>query len=319
MRLPLWHLAALGILPLFFAACGTPPTPPEDQTPPEMMETRSGSSLSSSAVLETHNVTYVGIVRPAGVSIYMEGTHRLELGNGRFILLSSETVDLNGYVGEKTDVTGSVRPTVEEGGTIMRVEKIRLVDDGSASSDAGSSAATSTPPSPPPIASSKPATAPAASSAASKAATPPAPPSDDTATPPLSAEFTARVQAMAKQNMAADNWTQAYCTTHIGFCFPVHRNWWFKSFGAGSVSLWHVEVSSEEITQLGEGPLVVNLRSGSVASTGAKDGDVLPQGSSIMGYREWTENRHFEISAPAALQATVEYITAHLSAAEQTP
>ena len=37
-------------------------------------------------------------------------------------------MQLNGYVGEKVEVLGALRPTVETGGMIMRVEKITLLE-----------------------------------------------------------------------------------------------------------------------------------------------------------------------------------------------
>ena len=79
---------------------------------------------------------------------------------------------------------------------------------------------------------------------------------------------------MAKDDMSAANWSREYCTSHLSFCFPVHKNWWYKSFGATTSYLWHVEISSEEINALGEGPLVVNLVSGSLAGTGNSDGEI---------------------------------------------
>ena len=57
----------------------------------------SSSSMSSvSSVRETNNVSYIGMVKPAGISIYSEGTHRLVLETEKIILLESSTVDLNG-------------------------------------------------------------------------------------------------------------------------------------------------------------------------------------------------------------------------------
>ena len=112
----------------------------------------------------------------------------------------------------------------------------------------------------------------------------------------------------------AGEWTQQYCSTHIGFCIPVHKNWWFKSFGTTTSYLWHVELGPEELQNLGDGPLVVNLLSG--ALSGAADTEVKMQGNSAVGYRAWTDNRHFEISAPVELQAAVQHITANLAASE---
>ncbi|ALM09779.1 MAG TPA: hypothetical protein DEB30_04740 [Candidatus Peribacter riflensis] len=299
-------------LTLTLVSCGGDTPPP---TEPETDEAWSSSS-SQEAIAETHNVSFIGTIRPAGISIYMEGTHRLELGDGRFVLLSSETVDLNGYVGEEAEVTGSIRPTVEEGGTIMRVERIRLMESASVSSTPSSSAAaaassssSSLPSSSAPAASSVPATPPPASSAAA---------SSVTDTP--SVDLSAQIAAMAKQKLDTANWTQAYCAPPtIGFCVPIHRNWYFKSFGTASEALWHVEVGSQSIESVGEGAIAVNLVGGSLSTKGVADGTVRVDGSSVRGYREWTKDRHIEIVAPAALQAAVEYMTQHLSAMEAEP
>ncbi|MDD4627957.1 MAG: hypothetical protein PHE68_01015, partial [Candidatus Peribacteraceae bacterium] len=126
----------LSLLPLFLISCGSPTS----TTDPAGGS--SSSSSSETSVAETHNVVYSGRVRTAGISIYMEGTHRLELPDGRFILLESTMVDLNGYVGELAEVSGTVRPTVEAGGMIMRVEQIRLLE-GSSSSESTSESSSS--------------------------------------------------------------------------------------------------------------------------------------------------------------------------------
>lgn len=324
----------LALVSLLLVSCGTQPVGQE--TPPA--EDQSSSSFepeqtsSGAQVTETHNVTYTGIVRPAGISIYIEGSHKMELPGNRFILLESTSVDLNGYVGEMAEVTGSLRPTVEEGGMIMRVEKIRLLA-GSSSSASSSSGTTSSALSsvalvqPLPVVARSSAVArakeipqepAAASSAKSESPSAGASTSEDSerAQVPTSPAFQACVTSMAKQKFSAENWTQQYCTEHIGFCLPVHRNWWYKSFGTTTSALWHVEMSSEEIASLGDGPIVVTLTSGSVAAKHATDGQVRTQGTLVVAYREWTGNQHFEISAPSELQAPVRYIAEHLNAYE---
>lgn len=121
-----------------------------------------------------------------------------------------------------------------------------------------------------------------------------------------------RAAAMAKANMAVANWTQQYCSTHVEFCTPVHKNWYYVSFGATSSSLWHVEMSNEEIVALGDGPISVVLQSGTAP---AADGQVTVDGGTVTGIRAWTNNRHFVISAPAALEPAVRYITQELRSA----
>lgn len=312
MRSRLLPFLATGLL---LASCGgnTPTTPTDDSA--------SSSSSSETSVVETHNVSFTGTVRPAGISIYMEGTHRLELTDGRFILLSSESVDLNGYVGEKAEVTGSIRPTVEEGGTIMRVEQIRLIDGASSStaSAAADSSSVSLPvssaavSSPAPAASSAPSSKPAPVSSAARS-------SSSASAAPVTIDVSALVTSMAKQNLATANWTQAYCAPPtVGFCVPVHRNWYFKSFGTASEALWHVEVGSQAIENLSNGPIAVNLLGGALSAKGISDKEIRDDGSTVRGYREWTKDRHIEISAPSALKEAVTYMTQHLSAMEAQP
>ena len=118
---------------------------------------------------------------------------------------------------------------------------------------------------------------------------------------------------MASEDIAPGRWTQQYCSSHIGFCIPIHKNWWFKSFGATASSLWRVEISNAPLDSLGTGPIVVNVVSGTVESKKAVDGQVRTQGGEVIGFKSWTETRHFEISAPSELQAAVAYITANLT------
>ena len=111
------------------AAC-TPTTPGTSDS----SASSAGTAASASSVVETRNVSYRGTVENQGVSIFMEGTHKLELDDGRFILLQSDVVDLNASVGMKVEVLGAVRPTVEQGGQIMRVERVTSLEMPSSSS-----------------------------------------------------------------------------------------------------------------------------------------------------------------------------------------
>jgi hypothetical protein len=131
-------------------------------------------------------------------------------------------------------------------------------------------------------------------------------------------DVSAQVASMAKQNFSAANWTQAYCApTTISFCVPVHRNWYFKSFGAATEALWHVEVGNVIIENVSDGAIAVNLRGGSLASMGRTDNEVRVEGPVVRGYREWTKDRHIEVIAPAALESAVTYMTQHLSGMEE--
>lgn len=301
---------ALTLLPL--AGCSLFPTdaPPADD------------GAQTSSVPETKNVVYRGTLSPLGASIYMEGTHRLELEDGRFVLLESDGVLLDDYLDEEVEVFGATRPTVEGGGIIMRVERVAMfVESSEASSVAltssgSSSVAVSSAPAAP-VQSSVPAAQPRSSAKPAVSSVAPAPVSSAPSQPASSASsedaaLAARAAAMAKVSMDPANWTQRYCTSHIGFCIPVHKNWWYTSFGATSSSLWHVELSSEEIENLGDGPISVVLHSG-VAP--AADGQVTVENGTVTGVRAWTQNRHFVISAPSSLEAAVRYVTQELVAA----
>jgi len=137
-------------------------------------------------------------------------------------------------------------------------------------------------------------------------------------TPSTTINAAAQVAAMAKQDFATSNWTQAYCAPPtISFCIPIHRNWYFKSFGSVTESLWHVEISSQEIENVSDGPIAVNLLGGALSTTGMTSGEVRDDGVTVRGYYEWTKDRHIEITAPSALKAAVEYMTQHLSAMEE--
>ncbi|MDD5025795.1 MAG: hypothetical protein PHH13_00275 [Candidatus Peribacteraceae bacterium] len=308
MRIPLALLATT----LLLVACTTAPA---TEDPSIATSSSSEPTQGSGAEMETRNVSYEGTVKPAGISIYQQGTHRLLLPDGRFILLESSSVDLNGYVDERVMVQGSIRPTVEAGGVIMRVDNIALLEPRNGASSLSSSMessvtvssiASSTPPT---TASSKPGVSQTQSSTADVASS--TPPIIERET--LSPEVEARTKTMEKDKTTADQWTQQYCTGHIGFCVPVHRNWYYKSFGTTTSALWHVEMSSEDIASVYAGPIQVDLYPGSVSAKKATDGQVRVQGSEVVGFREWTENRHFEISAPASLEAAVGYITVHVS------
>ena len=129
-----------------------------------------------------------------------------------------------------------------------------------------------------------------------------------------SSALDAKTQTMAKANLAAANWTQKYCSSQIGFCVPVHKNWWFTSFGATSSFLAHVEVGPEELQNLGDGPLAINVVAGSITTAGVSDGQVVSRGSDTVGYRVWSNDRHIEIRGPVALAEAIRYMTQNLAA-----
>lgn len=320
------------VLPLLLSACTLVEVEPAENPVEEPVKQQESLEdiLDEQPVRETKNVTYTGTVQPAGISIYQQGSHRLSLPGGKFILLEAEDIDLNGYVGEDVTIFGSLRPTVEAGGMIMRVESIELVtskeeepiedtdsdsenlpintepedveeekdeevqlepgDEDSASSDDVSDLP------PPKDASSE--------SSVSSAAVESSEPVE------VSAEFTERVEVMSRQDYAPENWTQQYCSSHIGFCSPVHRNWWFKSFGTTNEELWHVELSSAPIDAMGQGPISVDLIAGEIP---VSSGTINESNGMVMGYSEWTFGRHFVISADSSLRTAVEYITKNIT------
>lgn len=310
---------------LLLSACArqNPPVTPDDgENSSESFVASSDASITSEGTewSESTAVLYRGTLEEAGPSIYMQGTHRLSLEDGRSLLLESSTLALEAYEGRRVEVRGAVRPTVEAGGLIMRVESVQLLDASSASSDVSSSSASSTlsasvvsrSEAPSSIARSVP--PPASSPASVPASRAPAASSVTASTPSWQAsdELTAKAAVMAQENLSADRWTQRYCSTHIKFCIPVHKNWWFKSFGATSSSLWHVEIGPQPMENLGEGPISVNLLSGTVESAGGSDKLMSVQGDSAVGFRAWDDNRHFEIRGPSSLEQAIRYLTEQL-------
>lgn len=308
-------VASLVLLPLAACSWGATPTPNDDENTTVVTERP-----------ETKNVIYRGRLMPLGSSIYMEGTHRLELEDGRFVLLESNGVLLDEYLGKDVEVTGATRATIEGSAIIMRVEGVAELSASSAPAESSSSssmapvasssseapiAASSAPPVV--ISSAKPvviSSAPAVVVSSAPAAASSAPAASSAG---MDAAMQAKVTAMAKAKMDAANWSQQYCApSHLAFCFPVHKNWWYTSFGATSSSLWHVEMSSEELVSLGDGPIAVVLVSGNAS---VPDGTVSTSDGKTLGIRAWTNGRHIEIRGPAALAQAVAYITAELKPA----
>ncbi len=290
----------------------------------------SASSASEELFRETSNVTYTGIVQPAGISIYMQGSHRLSLLGGKFILLESDAVDLNGYVNEEVQIYGSLRPTVEAGGMIMRVERIVLLSEQnssgtsssmnsseSTSSDSTSSGASFSVQSSIEESSFSSMQSAAVSSIHSVTSSRSTSSQDVSQISSQSSKasdqspaFLERLEVMVRQDYATQHWTQKYCTSHVGFCVPVHRNFWFKSFGATETSLWHVEISSEPVENLFDGPIVMELLPESMTSM---DGTVLSENGTVVAYKEWTFGRHFRITASDKLTQAVTYMMQNIT------
>jgi hypothetical protein len=238
------------------------------------------------------------------------------------ILLESSMLDFDPFIGASVEVFGALRPTVEAGGIIMRVEQITSLSSGSMNSSSSlstksveapsskaiqSSAAPLTTSSilPTPTSSSAKSSVVQSVSQTSIAAFSSAPAAGDPSR-------SARIAMMSKEDISAARWTQLYCSSHIGFCVPVHKNWWYISFGDKADTLWHVEINTEEFEALGTGLISIDLIGGDIASVARSDGEVRVSGGTVTGYRSWTQGRHFAITADAALEASVRYMTSVL-------
>lgn len=324
---------------IFLTAC-SPASPgnngaiQSDSSSSSSAETESGSMV----ITPTSNVSYVGTITELGASITMQGTHKLLLADGQFILLESTdaNLSLDTYLGKQVEVRGSVQPTVEGNSGIMRVEEVTILEafnDSSSSSESstifcggiagipcpsGMSCVDNPNDSCDPnyggadcggmcVRTIVPASS-VASSSSSKTPAEPAPQSSSASSAPdaPSASMEAAIVLMAKQKNDDALWTQKYCTGHATFCVAAHKNWYFKSFGATTSNLWHVEFGMSPIEELHTGPIVLNLVSGTSATMNAKDGEIRSEGSDIVAFKDWTGGTHFELIADARLREAVQ-------------
>ncbi|MFA5799453.1 MAG: hypothetical protein WC840_00665 [Candidatus Peribacteraceae bacterium] len=336
----------------------------------------SSSSISVFAALPTRNVSYVGTIEDLGAGIYQQGTHKLLLLGGQFLLLESTDVNLNlsSYLGKRAEIRGSVQPTIETGSLLMRVEEVTLLEkdtgSGSTSTDTrtfdacggiggipckqdfgciddpsddcdpktggvdclgicvpGKSSESSAPAAPPPRSFANDVAPPPSSSSSlsfSSTTSPGSASSVSSVQSTASAESAPagnagpteeQIASMSKQRYDQDAlWTQKYCTSHVAFCIPVHKNWYFKSFGATTSNLWHVEFGIAAIDALNQGPIVLNLVSGTTASLGVTSGLVRTQGKDVVGFMDWKDGDHFELIADARLKEAVSYMLSHITA-----
>lgn len=336
-------------------------------------DTASSSSLSSSETVpvSTPNVSYIGTLEKLEASNFMQGTHTLTLQDGQMILLESTDANLNldAYIGKKVEARGSVQPTVEAGGTLMRVtdvsvltttvlsesssssvggamcggiaaipcqEGMACVDDPtdscdptaggadcsglcvpaittatSSSSVMSASSSSESVSSVPTVSSSSSVVQTSSSKVASSVS------SSTSASSVISSAMEQQITSMSAQIYDdASLWTQKYCTSHVAFCIPVHKNWYFKSFGATTTNLWHVEFGMNKIDALGDGAIAMNLVSGTSSSMQAVDGQVKVQGTEVIGFKDWTDGKHFEIIADARLKSAVMYMLSQITAYE---
>ncbi len=118
---------------------------------------------------------------------------------------------------------------------------------------------------------------------------------------------------MQKAAVSDATFTQKYCTDHVGFCVPVHKNWYYASFGSVTASLWHVEIGPTVVENVGDGVITIDLVGGAIDS---QDGTVTANGDDVIGYRAWTGGRHFVIKGPASLRTAIEYMTKGITTTE---
>ncbi|MGE3278735.1 MAG: hypothetical protein AB7J40_02960 [Candidatus Altimarinota bacterium] len=91
-------------------------------TEPELGETyHEDEHLEIDDVYSKQLKQYEGTVKILGLSIYQEGTHRLEKDDKLVLILGSEKVNLLDFEGKEVKVRGFVRDTVEGGQKIMEV------------------------------------------------------------------------------------------------------------------------------------------------------------------------------------------------------
>ena len=74
--------------------------------------------------------TYKGTVEELGMSIFMQGSHQLMDDKGERVALlqaATDKVDLNAYLGQTVEVSGSATPSVEGGATFVTVDSIKKI------------------------------------------------------------------------------------------------------------------------------------------------------------------------------------------------
>lgn len=354
---------AIVFLSIGFTACAT-------NAGTDVTATASSSSSSSSdAGLVTHNVSYVGTIDVLDVTTYQQGTHTLLLEGDALLLLESTDANLNlsSYIGKRVEVRGSLQPTVEAGGMLLRAQEVIVLDIASSSlssasstestggnntmcggiagipcetgqtciddpadgcdpaaggadcsgicvTGSSSSSSVSSSVSVSSSSSMRSSTAPISSSRSSVSSSLPTASASSAAPVTMSSDMEQHIALLAKQTYTQDTlWTQKYCTSHIAFCVPVHKNWYFKSFGATTSNRWHVELGMKDIAELGDGAIILNLVSGTSASMQARDGQLKAQGSDVIGFRDWEDGTHFEIIADARLREAVQYMLSHIT------
>ncbi len=277
--------------------------------------TESSSSSSEETLSRYTDVSLQGVVwlQPGASDAY-----ELRTPGGSSFALVNGTYDFAEYDGKEVEISGSLEESLDGTIRLLTVRELTEVVGDSSSSESSSEVSSESSSSSVSSASSQAVSsmASAASSKISSAAKSSSSvavssissvASSSAGSDVMSAEWKARMQKMAKAR-GPETWTQQYCSSHVGVCFPVRSDYWYRSFGASAGSLWHVELNSEDILNLGDGPLVVDLVSGRLEGE-LTDGLIREADGSVFGYRAWTNNRYFRVSAPKELRASVEIIT----------
>lgn len=73
---------------------------------------------------------FTGTVEELGISIFMQGTHKLLDDKGEQVALlqaADDSLDLNDYVGQKVELSGTSAPAVEGGATFVSVASVSKV------------------------------------------------------------------------------------------------------------------------------------------------------------------------------------------------
>ena len=92
--------------------------------PPPAVPTSSTTPPASGPTAAAAAIEWKGTLEKQGMSITMEGTHKLVSGGKTVVLLKSTRVDLSKFEGKKVAVTGASAPTVEGNQTIIDVQEL---------------------------------------------------------------------------------------------------------------------------------------------------------------------------------------------------
>lgn len=276
-------------------------------------------AMSSSSASSAETLTRYTDVSLQGTLMFQPGSatnYELRTPGGSVFALATGTTSYAEYEGKEVQIAGTLEESLDGSVRLLTVKEItEVVGEKSSSSEESSSSVASvssaavssfSASSKASAASSKASVASVVSSAPAAASSASAPSTGDGSSV-HSEEWLARAKKMSRSR-GPEAWTQQYCSSHIGFCFPVRSDFWYRSFGAAAGSLWHVEISSEDILNLGDGPLVVDLVTGRLEGD-LSDGLIREADGTVFGYRNWTNNRYMRVSAPSELYASVEIIT----------